>query len=53
MAYYALHKFHWKPSEILELDRYEKAFIWASISIKADAEKEAEKKAKSKRPKRR
>jgi hypothetical protein len=38
---------------ILTLTREEKAFIAAAIQIKADAEKEAEKKASAKRPRKR
>jgi hypothetical protein len=38
---------------LLTLSREEKAFIAASIQIKADAEKEADKKMKAKRPRKR
>ena len=38
---------------LLSLSKEEKAFIAASIQIKADAEKEAEKKMKAKKPKKR
>jgi hypothetical protein len=38
---------------LLKLSREEKAFIAASIQIKADAEKEADKKMKAKRPRKR
>jgi hypothetical protein len=38
---------------LLTLSREEKAFIAASIQIKADAEKEQEKKMKAKKPRRR
>lgn len=34
------------PSQYLALDRYEKAFVIASIQVKIDAEKKAEKKVK-------
>ena len=53
MAYYCLHKFHWKPTTLLSMTREEKAFIMASIQVKADAEKEQEKKMKAKRPRKR
>lgn len=35
-AFYALHKLRIKPSEFLEMDEYEKAFVIASIQIKCD-----------------
>jgi len=38
---------------LLTLSREEKAFITACIQIKADAEKEQEKKMKAKRPRKR
>jgi len=38
---------------LLTLSREEKAFISACIQIKADAEKEQEKKMKAKRPRKR
>lgn len=38
-AYYALHKFHWKPSEFLALDAYERAFVEAAIDIRVEKEK--------------
>jgi len=53
MAYYCLHKFHWKPTMLLSMSREEKAFIMACIQIRADAEKEQEKKMKSKTPRKR
>ncbi|MER2006722.1 MAG: hypothetical protein ABS939_04645 [Psychrobacillus sp.] len=34
------------PSQYLALDRFERAFIVASIQVKIDAEKKAEKEAK-------
>ena len=53
MAYYCLHKFHWKPTMLLGMTREEKAFITACIQLKADNEKEQEKKMKAKRPRKR
>lgn len=50
-AYYCLHKLRITPRQFDEMDKYEKAFIIASIQIKKDAEKEQEKKLKSKRKK--
>lgn len=50
-AYYCLHKLGITPRQFDEMDKYEKAFIIASIQIKQDAEKEQEKKLKSKRKK--
>lgn len=52
-AYYALHKFHWKPSEFLALDSYERAFVEAAIDIRIEKEKkeadQAARKAKSRK----
>ena len=49
-AFYALHKLRIKPSEFLEMDEYEKAFVIASIQIKCDEDakqaKEIEKQGK-------
>ncbi len=49
-AFYALHKLRIKPSEFLEMDDYEKAFVIASIQIRNDEEekqhKELEKQSK-------
>ena len=53
LAYYALHKFHWKPSEFLALDPLEQAFVIAAIDVRVDKEKKeaAEVKRKSSRRK--
>lgn len=48
-AYYCLHKLKITPRQFEEMDKYEKAFIIASIDIKMENEKKQEKKAKSKR----
>lgn len=48
-AYYCLHKFKITPRQFDEMDKYEKAFIIASIDIKVKNDKEQEKKAKRKR----
>lgn len=49
-AFYALHKLRIKPSEFLEMDEYEKAFVIASIQIRNEEEekqhKELEKQSK-------
>lgn len=49
MAYYCLHKLHWKPHEFLELSRYEKAFVIAAVEIKLEHDKKEAQKAKVKR----
>ncbi len=52
-AYYALHKLHIRPSEWIEMEENEKAFIMAAIEEKAEEDekqrKKAERKAKKKR----
>lgn len=48
-AYYCLHKFRITPRQFDEMDKYEKAFIIASIDIRLKNEKEEMKKAKRKR----
>lgn len=48
-AYYCLHKLRITPRQFDEMDKYEKAFIIASIDIKVKNDKEQEKKAKRKR----
>jgi len=53
LAYYCLREFHWPPSAILNLSREEKAFILACASEQAKAQKEIEKKAKARTPRRR
>ena len=47
-AYYALHKFRWKPSEFLALDPYEQAFVIAAIDVRVDKEKKEAAAAKRK-----
>ena len=51
-AYYCLHKLRMLPSQFMELDDYERAFVIAAIQIKIDTEKkkakEAERKSKRK-----
>lgn len=44
VAYYALHKFHWTPSQVCELSRQELAFVYAAIEKKQENDKEQEKK---------
>ena len=39
LCHIALHEFHKLPSEIMKLSRREKAFLYASIGIKADGRK--------------
>lgn len=46
MAYYALHKLKIRPVTFLEMDEYEKAFIFASIELRIEAEKKAAKEMK-------
>nr|DAG72577.1 MAG TPA: hypothetical protein [Caudoviricetes sp.] len=41
--HYALHRFHWKPSEYLSLSQRERAFVIASINRKNEAERKKEK----------
>lgn len=48
-AHFALQKLHILPSQLMEMDEYEKAFIYASIQIRVDAEKEQAKKMKAKK----
>ena len=43
--FYCLHNFHWKPSDFLNLDRYEKASVMAAIAVQVERDKENEKKA--------
>ncbi len=49
-AFYALHKLKIKPSEFLEMDDYEKAFVIACIDIRCEEDakqaKEMEKQSK-------
>ena len=49
-AFYALHKLRIKPSELLEMDDYERAFVVASIQIRCEEDakqaKEMEKQSK-------
>lgn len=43
IAHYCLHKLHMLPSQFLALDEEDKAFVIASITLKAEKErKEAE-----------
>nr|DAQ78121.1 MAG TPA: hypothetical protein [Caudoviricetes sp.] len=49
IAYYCLHKLHRWPHEFLELSRYEKAFVIASVEKKLEHDKKEAQKAKSKR----
>lgn len=39
MAYYALHKLHILPGRLMELPRSERAFIYASVSVRLEAER--------------
>ena len=47
-AYYAFHKLHILPSQFLEMDEQEKAFVIAAIKIKVENDKKEKKKAESK-----
>jgi len=46
IAYYCLHKLKILPSQFLQLDINERAFIVAAIEIKIDEDKKQEKKIK-------
>ena len=48
IVHYWIHKLHKLPSEYLALPRLEKAFIIASIQVKIEAEKKAQKEAERK-----
>ncbi|OUQ33253.1 hypothetical protein B5E75_10970 [Massilimicrobiota timonensis] len=48
IAYYCLHKLHILPSQFLNLDDEEKAFVIASIKIKIENDKKKEKEMKRK-----
>lgn len=39
MAYYALHKLRIRPSELISFPVREKAFIYAAIDLKLEAER--------------
>lgn len=47
MLHCALQKLNILPHEFLAMDKYEQAFVIASISVRVDAEKEELKKIKS------
>lgn len=44
LCYYALHKLNKFPSEILNLDMRERAFIYACILLKSEIERKSMKK---------
>jgi hypothetical protein len=46
MAYYALHKLHILPHELLSLSSNEQAFIYAAIQIRVEKEEKAIRKVK-------
>lgn len=48
-AHYALQKLHILPSQFVELDAYEKAFVIASINLRIENEKKQAKKIKQKK----
>lgn len=48
-AYYCLHKLKITPRQFDEMDKYEKAFVIASIDIKAEADKKEQQKLKRKK----
>lgn len=52
-AMYCLNKFHWKPSEFVELPRQEKAFVIACIEQRLAEEKKQNDKLKNKGTRRR
>ncbi len=47
MAHFALQKLHITPSELESMDDKERAFIYASIMIRAEEEKKQAEKIKS------
>ena len=49
MAYYALHKLRILPGTLMSLSREERAFIYAAIDIRVEAEKKEAAKMKKKR----
>lgn len=49
IAYYCLHKLHKWPHEFMDLDRYEKAVVIASVEKKLEYDKKEAQKAKSRR----
>lgn len=50
-AHYALQKLHILPSQFINLDSYEKAFVIASINLRIENEKKQAKAAKRKQKK--
>lgn len=48
VAHYALQKLHILPSQLLNMDEQEKAFVFASIKLRIEAEKEEQRKIKKK-----
>lgn len=47
-AHHCLQELHIRPSEYLQMGRREKAFVIASIELRAESEKKATEKAKRK-----
>lgn len=45
-AHIVIHRFHWKPSEFLNMSDEEQAFVIASIDEKIEAEEKEAKKLK-------
>ncbi|MEG0297625.1 MAG: hypothetical protein RR620_12975 [Clostridium sp.] len=48
-AYYCIHKFHWKPSEFVNLPINEKAFVMACIDERVAEEKKEKSRMKKSR----
>ena len=48
MAHFALQKLHIRPKELEEMDDKEKAFVYASIQIRAEEEKKESQKITAK-----
>lgn len=48
MAHFALQKLHILPSTLLAMDDKEKAFVYASIQIRIETEREEARKIKAK-----
>ena len=49
VAHYALQKLHILPSQLLNMDIQEKAFVFASIKLRIEAEKKEQDRLKKKK----
>lgn len=48
VAHYCLHKLHMLPSQFLELEEEDKAFVIASVTLKAEKERKETERIKRK-----